>query len=104
MRPLFGIVVKPRAALSGITYAEAKELTASQINKKLDALDKRGSKLNQQFIDAGRGDETADETYTKNDPLALQWREVHDEKYVLRAEIKRRYGPGAPSRLPLRGR
>lgn len=75
-------------------------MTAAQINHELDRLDVLRGKLNDEFISAGRGHETADETYRKTDSLALRWREASDRQAVLRTEVSRRYGPGAPSRLP----
>lgn len=79
-------------------------LTPSEINRRLDRLDKLSSKLTDEFIAAGRGHEKPSETFTKTDPLAERSKQVWAEQDVLRREISRRYGPGAPSRLPTRGR
>lgn len=74
--------------------------SASQINKRLDRLDQLSSANTEAFIAAGRGYERPPEYLTKTDPLSLEARRIHDEKSDLHAEIERRYGPGAPSRLP----
>lgn len=48
-------------------------MTASQINKTLDKLDKAYDKLTDAFIAAGRGYELPSETRTKHDPLAKKY-------------------------------
>ena len=77
-------------------------MSAAEINRELDALDVKRSKANRALIDAGRGHELASETATKTDPLAVEFNTVADRQCDLSREIDRRYGPGAPSRLPLR--
>lgn len=77
-------------------------LTPSEINRRLDRLDKLSSKLTDEFIAAGRGHEKPSETFTKTDPLAERKKRVWEEGDALHREISRRYGPGAPSRLPTR--
>lgn len=83
-----------------IERPSASTMTASQINRELDALDKKMSKINDRFIEAGRGHERPSETMQKDDPLAREWQAVSARRHELRLEIQRRYGPGAPSRLP----
>jgi hypothetical protein len=78
----------------------AECMSASQINKALDRLDKQSSKVTDEFIDAGRGRERPSEIRQMTDPLARRYMAVADAQHELRAEIARRYGPGAPSRLP----
>ena len=78
-------------------------MTAGEINKALDRLDKVRSALNDEFIAVGRGYETPSETMKMNDPLAERWKQHSEAARELRFEISRRYGPGAPSRLPPRG-
>jgi len=78
-------------------------MTASEINRELDKLDKRYSQLNDRFIAAGRGSETAFETWDLTDPLALEWQTVQNRRWMLRIEIGLRYGPETVSRLPARG-
>lgn len=78
-------------------------MTGREINKALDRLDKVRSTLNDEFIAVGRGHETPSETMKMNDPLAQRWKQHSDAAGALRFEISRRYGPGAPSRLPPRG-
>lgn len=77
-------------------------MSAAEINRELDRLDAKRSELNRAFIDAGRGHETAAETAKLTDPLAVKFNMIADRQFDLRYEIERRYGPGAPSRLPLR--
>lgn len=75
-------------------------MTAGQINKRLDQLDKESSKLTDEMIAAGRGYEKPSETFTKSDPLAERIKRNFNERTNLQREIEHRYGPGAPSRLP----
>lgn len=79
-----------------------EEMKASEINRSLDRLDKAGSMLTDVFIAEGRGYELPSETFKSDDPLALLYKLLHNARSVLRGEISRRYGPGAPSRLPTR--
>jgi hypothetical protein len=75
-------------------------MTPSQINRELDALDRRSSRNADAFIAAGRGAERPSEYLQKSDPLSKQAAAIYDRRTELRAEILRRYGPGAPRRLP----
>lgn len=79
-----------------------RDMTAGQINKRLDALDKLGSKYTDQMIAAGRGHERYSDWSVKTDPLSLKALAVSQEYQTLQSEIRRRYGPDAPSRLPLK--
>jgi hypothetical protein len=72
----------------------------AEINKRLDALEKESSRLVDELIAAGRGSERYSETARKSDPLSLRYVQNGHDAHVLHAEIARRYGPGAPSRLP----
>lgn len=76
------------------------EMTAGEINKALDKLDAVSSRITDELIEAGRGYETYEETYRKTDPLAEKYKAASDARSTLRREVERRYGPGAPSRLP----
>lgn len=76
------------------------DLTPAQINRELDALDRRRSRNTDAFIAAGRGEERQSEYLGKRDPLSREATEIFERQSALRAEIERRYGPGAPSRLP----
>jgi hypothetical protein len=73
----------------------------SQINKRLDYLDKRSSRANDAMLKAGRGYEKYHDVLRAKDPLALHIRFLTKRQSELRDEIARRYGPGAPSRLPV---
>jgi len=85
-----------------ISKKKPKNMTPGQINKELDKLSKESSKLMDDFIEAGRGRERPSEYLKKSDPLSSKARALYDRKTDLQFEIKRRYGPNAPSRLPLR--
>lgn len=75
-------------------------MTPGQINKRLDQLDKKSSKLTDALIAAGRGHEGYGDMLRKKDPLALHGRYLYSRSTSLHNEIARRYGPGAPHRLP----
>jgi hypothetical protein len=77
-----------------------EEMTAGEINKRLDRLDRQSSELTDEFIAAGRGHELPSETAKLDDPLARRKNQLFTEHSALHREIERRYGPGAPSRLP----
>ncbi len=79
---------------------EPSGMTSGQINKELDKLDAQGSKLTDKFITTGRGHEKPSETFTKSDPLAIEYKAIQERKSSLHSEIERRYGSGAPRRLP----
>lgn len=76
------------------------EMTAGEINRELDRLDKLSSKACDRMIEAGRGHERPSEIVTKADPLAQECVRVWSRSSALRAQIAARYGPGAPRRLP----
>ncbi len=96
-----GIVSKARAF--GLTAKSAIEkMSAGKINSRLDALDQQSSKLMDDFIAAGRATEKPSEYLKKNDPLAERAKKIFSEQNELRDEIARRYGPGAPHRLPIK--
>jgi hypothetical protein len=98
------VLVDEKEAVGALDGADRslEAMTPSEINRRLDRLDKMSSKLSREFIDAGRGYEKPSETRTKNDPLAERYNRLAAEQDELHAEIARRYGPGAPSRLPTR--
>jgi hypothetical protein len=75
---------------------------AGEINRELDRLDVQRSTNTRAFIDAGRGYERPSDYAKKDDPLSVAANAIGDRQCALRNEIDRRYGPGAPSRLPLR--
>jgi len=81
-------------------HKDPKTMTPAEINRELDQIDKKRSKLNDEFIEAGRGSETVNETWKKDDPLALRYKELSNRHGDLQREIYARYGPGAPSRMP----
>ena len=76
-------------------------MTAGEINKALDKLDARRSINDQAFIDAGRGHERPTDSEHKTDPLSVESKAIYEARWPLVNEIMRRYGPGAPSRLPV---
>ena len=75
-------------------------MTAGQINKALDRLDKLSSKITDAFIEAGRGSERPSEISRMTDPLARKYQKLSDERGELRNEIAMRMGPGSTRRLP----
>lgn len=83
---------------------DVEDLTTSQINRYLDRLDAASGRLTDVFIEVGRGHELPSQTMLLDDPLAVLYRQVFDNRSVLRNEVSRRYGPNAPSRLPTRRR
>ena len=76
------------------------DMTPSEINRALDRLDLEASKINDALIAAGRGDERPSETRRMDDPLSKRYNANSDARHALYVEIERRYGPGAPGRLP----
>lgn len=78
-------------------------LTASEINRELDDLDKQSATLTDQMIAAGRGTELPTETFRKDDALSMRAKSIFERRSELHGEIAARYGPNAPSRLPPRG-
>lgn len=79
---------------------DAAGMSAADINRELDRADKLSSDITTELIAAGRGHELPTETVKKSDPLAVRFKTLYARRYALRSEIERRYGPGAPSRLP----
>jgi hypothetical protein len=79
-------------------------MSAAAINHELDKLDALSSKINSEMISAGRGHETWSETMRLSpasaDDLTIAWQTVNARRRDLRDQVERRYGPGAPSRLP----
>lgn len=76
-------------------------MSATQINKELDILDILSSKITDELIENGRGEEKYQETLKKTDPIAIRFIEIHNRSYKLRDEIEKRYGQRI-RRLPLR--
>jgi hypothetical protein len=87
-----------------ISATDPATMTAGAINKELDKLDERNSVLTDMMIDAGRGHERPSEYLQMNDPMSSELRSLSGRRSSLRAEISVRYGPGAPSRLPVGGK
>ncbi len=75
-------------------------MTAGEINRELDRLDKAQSRLAHEFIRVGRGHERPSETEKLDDPLARKAKNFWKRRQLLSIEIDMRYGPGAPTRLP----
>lgn len=74
-------------------------MSAAAINNELDRLGSANTKLADEFIAAGRGYETREETYRRRDPLAMKFNAITDRISALRNEVERRAGPGV-YRLP----
>jgi lysophospholipase L1-like esterase len=84
-----------------ISTKDPATMTAGEINKELDKIDRIDSGITERFINAGRGHERPSEIRNMIDPLALEHNALADRRRDLRFEIERRYGPGAPSRFPM---
>lgn len=76
------------------------EMSAAEINKALDQLDKQDSKFTSEMIAAGRGNERFSDWSKKDDALAQYGLKLFRQRMDLKAEMERRYGPKVPSRLP----
>ena len=87
-------------ARAALTYDAVGAMGGAEINKRLDALDRESSALVDELIAQGRGSERYSETARKTDPLSLRYVQNGRDASMLHDEIARRYGPGAPSRLP----
>jgi len=77
-------------------------MSAGEINRELDRLSEKMSVNARAFIDAGRGYERPSDYADKKDPLSVESNKLSARIRDLHYEIERRYGPNAPSRLPLR--
>ena len=93
-----------RAAAREARQRKLAAMTPSAINKRLDRLMVKSSKATQKMIDVGRGHETAWDTLKRTDPLSMHYRYLASRQAELRTEIARRYGPGAPYRMPIKFR
>lgn len=88
------------AAVKLLTQDDVERMTAGQINKALDRLEKESSKITDELIAAGRGNQRPSEMRNLTDPLSLRYWSVASQQQLLRDEVTARYGPGAPHRLP----
>ena len=95
--PTTKMAARPRKPL---TREQVSAMGAAEINKWRDVLDKESSGITDELIAAGRGNERPTETVRMTDPLALRYIQNWKDTGLLRDEIARRYGPGAPTRLP----
>jgi hypothetical protein len=75
-------------------------MTAGEINRELDQLDKKNGELVDALIAAGRGHERYDDTARQGDPLSKRYVACSDRMVALHSEIETRMGPGAPRRIP----
>ncbi len=80
--------------------SDPRGMTAGDLNKELDKIDKQSSQVTKDLIDAGRGNERPSDYLKLDDPLSARAKALADRRGDLRNEVERRYGPGAPSRLP----
>jgi hypothetical protein len=84
---------------------DPKTMTAGEINRELDSLDKKSSSHTDKMIAAGRGYEKHNETMTKaatdpTDELAQEHALLTQRHSDLRYEVDARMGPGYHPRLP----
>jgi hypothetical protein len=92
----------PLEALAPKTPSAAKppeQMTAGEINKALDRLDKKMSELTDKFIAEGMGHLRPTE-FPSGHPLTKMYNQLKDERFSYEMERDLRYGPGSPSRLP----
>jgi hypothetical protein len=82
------------------TLPDPAVMSWRQINTELDKLDRETSRITDELLAAGRGDEKPSETLRKTDPLSSRFQNTADRQARLRTEIETRYGPNAPHRLP----
>lgn len=75
-------------------------MTAGEINRELDKLEKESSALNAQLIDLGYGNHRYNDIAKLDHPVAKRYVTVTQREWALRQEIAIRFGPGHPSRLP----
>lgn len=94
---------KVEQAIASITkkFNLTEEMTNGDINKGLDRLDGASSILTDVMIEEGRGHELPSQTFLRGDPLSVLYKQLFDIRTILRNEVSLRYGPGAPSRLPV---
>lgn len=78
---------------------DPSDMSAAEINRELDRISAEDSKVNQEFIDAGRGHEKYWDILKKDDPLSRKALALASRRHKLKIEIERRAGPGM-SRLP----
>jgi uncharacterized protein involved in exopolysaccharide biosynthesis len=83
------------------TPEQIARLSAAALNKALDALDAEQSRLLDDLIAAGFGHTSLRTIVLLDHPVAQQYARAQEQIDLLRNEVARRYGPGAPSRLPL---
>jgi hypothetical protein len=95
-------IIKKIARTLASLRGDVEMMTASEINRSLDRLNNAYSSLGTTFITEGRGYEKPSETLQLSDPLANTYRQLCEATDIYNREISRRYGPGAPSRLPTR--
>lgn len=69
-------------------------MTPAEINRELERIGAKESKLGSQMIAQGRGHERPSETVTKDDPLAQQYKALWQRRDELLGEVRRRAGPG----------
>lgn len=87
-------------SLRVLTREEIAGLGAAVINKALDRLEKESSEINDELIAAGFGHMGLQQISRLDHPVAQKYNQNYAQLSMLRDEIDRRYGPGAPSRLP----
>lgn len=77
-------------------------MTVSQLNSELDKLDAMSSDLTDRFIESGLGHLGYNELLQMQGPIHDEARAVFSRRGDLSNEIGLRWGPGAPSRLPVK--
>ncbi len=101
--PAAGEGAKGKGKLKGVTSSNPATMTASQINRELDALSQHNSEFADTMINAGRGHETWNDYKDKGDDISEHGKRIARRVSELHVEIALRYGPAAPHRLPEKG-
>ena len=81
---------------------DPRTMSASEINRALDKLEGWDTLNCNAMIESGLGHETYTDSQRSVHPLSVERCRLARLRFALRDEIDARYGPGAPSRLPLR--
>ena len=87
------------AAAKVLTQDDVARMTAAQINKALDRLEKESSQVTAELLAAGRDDRPS-ERRTMTDPLSVRDTQVSAQLRLLRDEVAARYGSVSAHRLP----
>lgn len=83
-----------------ISNTSPATMPGAAINKELDRLEALDTQFTDEMIESGRGHERFTDWSIKDDPLSQIGLMIRNRISDLRHEMRRRYGPNCPSRLP----